>query len=691
MCALATRMVIACLMAGVTFADGPPVDAFAFPLRDLIHNEADLGIANGKASVGVNYRHLADVWGFFAPPLVSSDFRFTIALDGNPLSSNGPDDRWFPNGVYSASSQDGLSISSGALLPYGERALIVSLTFSSADRDRDVALSGSVSGTLDVNRVWEFARPKSEAKTTPERVSDVLLLTQGEHAIAIAAEPAVDWNTDTLTWRRNIQMAGERSHTQRFVIAVGARQDAIDTCRRLIREGDFDNLGLKKRCSEYLPKLPRFECDNKALERLYYRSLVHGLLNRWDVPEFKLNPYYSTGSVNGGCLCNYLWNFGEVWEILPMIDPEATKAHIKHFLGVDLTRHFAFLPVTGEGFGPWYMVNQEKIIGLVYYYVMITGDTAFLGDSVNGRSILDHMIEHATYGDDPAKSVALIDYGESNSHLELRKDLKYNRVMPDLNGRRYNNYVFAAKLSEIMGKPRPELIERADALKKVLHDELWDPQTKWFAFKNGSGEKELRYTCQMFKLFNSPVLTDESLSGLLSHWNTNEFLGDYGLHSLAKGDRAYDENDVDNGGPGACACFPPQIMERLYKSGHTAEADEMLKRILWWGEKLPYWGDSLYADRPDYRKDTPLQCTLDGLTAAQMIIFGLFGVTPSADGSISIHPHLPPIARDMSLRDVRLRGQTFTVIADTAGVQIQHGEETKRIAHGETHLLRPAN
>src|SRR5690606_4949746 len=111
--------------------------------------------------------------------------------------------------------------------------------------------------------------------------------------------------------------------------------------------------------------------------------------------------------------------------------------------------------------------------------------------------------------------------------------------------------------------------------------------------------------------FNSPVLTDESLQGLLSHWNPNEFLGDYGLHSLAKGDPAYDENDVDNGGPGACTCFPPQIMERLYKSGHAAEADEMLERILWWGEKLPYWGDSLYADRADYRKDTPLQCTMD--------------------------------------------------------------------------------
>lgn len=39
------------------------------------------------------------------------------------------------------------------------------------------------------------------------------------------------------------------------------------------------------------------------------------------------------------------------------------------------------------------------------------------------------------------------------------------------------------------------------------------------------------------------------MNGLLLY-STTEFLGDYGLHSLRKADPAYDENDVDNGGPG---------------------------------------------------------------------------------------------------------------------------------------------
>ena len=181
------------------------------------------------------------------------------------------------------------------------------------------------------------------------------------------------------------------------------------------------------------------------------------MTNRWETPEFVLHPYYSTGSIKGGCVCEYLWNFGEVWEILPLYDPDAAREHIKQFLKVDITQHFAFIPTTGGAFGPWYMVNQEKILGLIYYYVKNTGDTAFLSEPVNGKSVLDWVLVNAMYGDDPAMPVALIDYGPSNSHLELRRGYPYNHVMPDLNGRRYLNYCMADALCTLM---KPFLTER---------------------------------------------------------------------------------------------------------------------------------------------------------------------------------------------------------------------------------------
>ena len=114
----------------------------------------------------------------------------------------------------------------------------------------------------------------------------------------------------------------------------------------------------------------------------------------------------------------------------------------------------------------------------------------------------------------------------------------------------------------------------------------------------------------MFKLFGSGVLDAETDKGLLSHLNEREFLSRYGLHSLSKLDVAYDPVDIDNGGPGSCTSFPPQIAERLYKAGHAGAAEDLISRLLWWGERLPYWGDSIVADQMDYRKDTPCSAPL---------------------------------------------------------------------------------
>ena len=86
---------------------------------------------------------------------------------------------------------------------------------------------------------------------------------------------------------------------------------------------------------------------------------------------------------------------------------------------------------------------------------------AFLKEVVGGRTVLEHAVANAMFGDDPAQPVRLIDYGPSNSHLELRRGIPYNHVMPDLNGRRYDSYLRAAELPELVGRPMPLLRERA--------------------------------------------------------------------------------------------------------------------------------------------------------------------------------------------------------------------------------------
>lgn len=434
---------------------------------------------------------------------------------------------------------------------------------------------------------------------------------------------------------------------------------------------DFEN-----RLAQLFQKVPRLEASDKRLEQFYNRSLLHFLLTQWHVPEFLLHPHYGTGGVLGGTLANYLWDFGEPWELFPLYDPSSTKTHVKQFLSIDLAKHFSFDPMTGKGLGPFYPVNQEKIIGLVYYYVLNTGDVAFLRESLQGKTILQWVLWNATWGDDLQRPVQLIDYGNGNHHLELRHDIRYDHIVPDLNGRRYLNYKWAAALAAIAGEDASYLHDRADQLKKLLRKELWDPQARWFALKTPDGRKDLRYTVQMFKLIGSPVLDKDQEDGLLSHLNEREFLSEFGLHSMAKHDPAYDQVDFDNGGGGCFTAFPAQIAERLYRIGRADLAEELFARTLWWGSRVPYWGDSFAANYIEYRKDTPLQSTFDASAAAQAIIFGMFGIQTTATGEIRIKPQAPSFSPRIAVRGVHLRGHHFDVLVNGKTFQVVSKEKT---------------
>jgi hypothetical protein len=417
-----------------------------------------------------------------------------------------------------------------------------------------------------------------------------------------------------------------------------------------------------ERAQSLLERLPRFAAADKRLEKFYYRSILHFLLNRWDVPEFVLRPFYSTGSVIGGCVCCYLWDFGEGWELFPLVDPPALREHVKAFLKTDLTRHFSFTPMSGAGWGPWYPINQEKIVFLIYYYVQFTGDTGFLRELLNDKPIIQWVVEHALYGDRLEKGANLIDYGGGNHHLELRREYRYDFYLPDLNLRRYPIYLAAETLCRIAQySSHVDLRDRAEKLKKVVHDQLWSEKDKWWFFRDFKGSPHLRYTMQMFKVIGGGGISPDEEKALVGHINEAEFLSEFGMHSMGKQDPAYDQVDIDNGGGGAYTSFPPQIIEKLYKAGYPETAEDIFRRILWWGERLPYWGDSLVANLMDYRKDTPLQNTIGSVAGAQSIIFGMFGVQIQPDGKIVVNPVPPSFSPFIAIRGLRIRGHTIDI------------------------------
>jgi hypothetical protein len=680
-------------------------ELFSIAGEKNLHEVPDLGIINGKITTGIQFHDVLSFRKLFAPPFASSDFIFDLRLGGEKVKTDHY--TWFPIEVRRWGRVGGLRVESSLVLAAERRALILLFTIENTEKTpQTVPIQFDICGGLDYTKMWEFSGGVGLKDTKDAAAKSMLIKSNDSGAIIVSTNiKSLVWNGYCCHWDGKLQLAGKTKKTFHVVVAMGKKAQAIADVKALMSNPasaiEEARKNFADKVTEIYKKLPTLDASDSRLVQWYNRSLMHLLLNQWNVSEFKLQPYFSTGGINGGCVGSYLWDFGENWEIFNLYNPKALREHVKAFLNIDLTRHYAFMPVDGEGFGPWYYINQEKIIFLIYYYVLHTGDVKFLSEKVNGKSIIDHVFAQALVGDKIHLSSNLVDYGAGNHHLELRKQERYDHYLPDMNARRYAYYYAVETLRNLAGKsqtvdlgPRTWEInfpERAETLKKLIKETMWSKKDKWLYWLDAKMNKHLRYTVQMFKLFSSGVLDKEMESGLLSHLNEKEFLSEYGLHSMAKHDPAYDQADIDNGGGGICTCFPPQIIEKLYKAGHSDRAEDILKRILWWGDRLAYWSDSIVANNMDYRRDTPLQNAVGSVTAAQSIIFGMFGVAVNPDGSIKINPVPPSFSPRIALRGLKIRGYDIDIEVDGRNYRIRTQGRTLESKMGQAVKLPPMN
>ena len=653
-----------------------------------ILEEDDFGIINGYLTTRVNYTDIATITGLYAPPYASSDFLMEIRFFGEKVPTQHY--KWYPMEVQRNGELHGVHFSTSTILGAGMRAGLIAITIENKTKqNKIVPIQLNIKGGFDYVPSWGFGRPGSG---TNEVTKAALAVVKGNSlvkendagSVVVSTDiPDLKWFDLAYHWDTRIVLAAGARKTYYVTVAIGDKEKPAALCKQMLQEPQKIIADARQdyaaQLEDLYTKLPKFTASNKKLEAYYDKSLLHFLITKWQVPEFVLQPYYGTGAVIGGCVANYLWDFGIPNELFPLYDPQASKAHIKQFLKIDITKHFLFDPMTGDAKGPWYPVNQDKIIELIYFYVLHTGDVGFLNEKVNDTSVLQHVINNAMFGDDgPDKPVTLVDYGiKGENHLELRRKYPYHGIMPDLNGRRYLSYIRVYELTQLAGNPLSYLPKRAEGLKKLLKEKLWSDKDKWFYF-DIDGKKDLRWTNLIFMLINSPVLDKEQKDGMITHLNKTEFLSDYGIHSLSKIDPAYDQVDIDHGGGGSYVAFPSMISQQLYNEGYQKAADDLLQRNLWLAERLPYWGDSQVANFIGYRFDTPLQSAFDATAGAQSIIFGIFGVKVNVNGDITINPHTPSFSPNISLEGLKIRGSVIDITANLTDFTVKINGKTFR-------------
>nr|MBQ4318542.1 hypothetical protein [Clostridia bacterium] len=682
---------------------------FRFYSENSILHERDLGIAGDKVTVLTPEKYACKLVGMQNCPWCGTGSSLELRIDGEQIP--GRDWVWLPNIIRRSGKRGNWQAKSLTVIPPKHNAVVYRVMLTNiSDKAIDAPVQIIFDGGFYRCETWVFSIPPSVSRhyaaietSEEDGVSFARLVgycqdVDGCDYDDTAAVMCVSCSLSGMKlfrqadiWETTRTVGAGETLTIDITMHLGGCDGNIDReckadCRNVDELIDSAFEWLDAETQRIYEHLPVFTSDNPELDALFNRSVVTYSLNRWENPNYAVSPFYSTGSINGGCMCSYLWDYGGGLMLHPLIDPETNKKMIKGFLHADLTTSYAITPLDGSPTGPWYHINQEKIINMIYFHVLHTGDTEFLHETVDGKTIAEWAEFHALVGDDTSKPQQLTDYGDrGNSHLELRRAYVYKGIMPDLNARRYHNYMRAYQLSCIAGKPDELLKERAEALKPLLC-ELWDDEAGWYDFIY-DGKREKRWTVQMFKFIDSPVIDSNVREKLIAHLNDNEFMSKFGLHSMSKLDPAYDQIDIDNGGGGICTLFTMQICGQLYDMGYHELAADIISRVLWWGTRLPYLGDSCAANMLEDREDTPLQADISSASCAQMMIFNMCGIKADFDGKIRITPAKSLPADFIRLENVKLRGKIFTLTIENGEYTVEYNGTVVKNNLGVTAVL----
>ena len=638
---------------------------FAIPMADNVMLEKHLFCFSGNLTVNPQTTK-AGFQKIYSPPYSAS----TFAGEFKPFNITAAPVNyiWYPSEFYCDYGKiNNVKIESTLVPIAGSSAVVFAVKLSNTTANTiSVPFQFVPTGAISYisSSSWGWTPPSSGNTTTKYVQNSKLIMDNGSAGICIGLNIPWTWSSSTGVMSGTVALDANETQIVYITSSLG-NIGSIQTIAANVMADPASYIADSRRswCNEInqlRESVPEMLTDNPDLKMFYERGLLTLLTCKWKSSSLAANPWYSESGIDGGAVCNYIWGTAYIGNMLAMADPDALKNFLLLFLDGDLLNHYAITPIDGSATGPYYSYNKYSLSTLLYSYVMITGDTAFLTQPYGSTTILQQVSSICLDGENLASTPALVNYGVNSNLLELKKTTAYQYYVPSPNAERCLIYEQLAKLYSLAGiTPPADLNARSAELKTVIRDLLWSSSINWFNARNNYLISTTAYSLQIYDLLRTGVPTSTQAAGILSHLNATEFLSKYGIHSLSKTDPGYDTTDVDWGGPGVYAGDAPQIVEDLYASGYDSYAEDILRRILWWGKTFPYYPQAIYADQRYYRTDGRAN-VIAGFTASQSIIFGVFGVDVQSD-RIIIDPHTLNFVGQLKLKNLKIRNKILDI------------------------------
>lgn len=636
-----------------------------------------LWVSNEIQTVNPDFEGIGGITKIYSPPLNLSPFQMGVRFFEKKVKTEYYN--WKPGEIIQYSEINGIKIKC-LIIPANSTKTVLVYELSN-QQEEDIAVPIQIiaepyMSNYDSLWIWAPRDAKSKAVLDPTPSENELLFKSDDGEIKISADNIdVEKKKNCIAGSVNIKPGLKKQFT---VVVSYTSENHLNESNTQVRDQIREaRERWNERLNQAYDNLGHIKSSNQELDLFYKRGILSLLSCEWNKNEFLLQPYFAESGIDGGAMCSYLWGYAYISKIMPIYNRQAWKNQIIQGIKTDAKSHYAFTPITGEGIGPWYSYNQYSAIRTIYDYVVISGDRAFLSEKINDKTVIDYCIEQALFKDDITKDVALVDYGSNHNLLELKKTDRYQYFVPSPNAERCWSYRAVDELCNWATVSSLNLSLRADALSKLISEELWSEDEQWFLTLDTLGQQHFFPTIQIFDMLRCNVLSKSQEQKILNHLNETEFLSQFGVHSLSKLDPAYDLNDADWGGPGVYAGDAPELIEDLYLSGHPDLAENVLSRILWWGKHFPYYPQAIIADDIDYRRNGRANI-IAGITSPQSILFGLLGLEFAPNGDVFIKPNRTNLFHDFELRGLKIKDEKLDIYMKNNSISVKSKEAKVR-------------
>ncbi|WP_222863200.1 hypothetical protein [Agromyces mariniharenae] len=429
---------------------------------------------------------------------------------------------------------------------------------------------------------------------------------------------------------------------------------------------------------EFSGHLPVLETSSEALSRLYWWGILGILYFRRDYEGNVLGRSYDTLMPNYWATTTFLWDFSLSSVTHALLDPEAMRRQLAHWITSDTHTLFGTSSLTGGPVGQWYSVNDYAMTRLVRDYVRFTGDDGFLDEEFgDGRSVLDHLRFWARAWQGLRRASKLADYGEIENLLECVSS--YTHEVASFNAANVWNLRVTADLLESRGDTdaAAELRAEADELVEAVM-ELYLPGEGFFAAGQPDGTRLPVRHCYDFNIVGTsiPEDLDERTRREMVDFFRRELQTPEWLRALSPWDpdASYSVRP-DHQWNGAYAAWPADAARALVALGEPEVALDWLPGLArsanqgppgqahFVAEAQPLLSGGARKAPPQLPYINDWACSSSGAYVA-LVIESLFGAAPGVVGLGEVHGCVAALDPDAVLRGLRVGDRLVDVHAD---------------------------